>query len=80
MPVRDFSAPVQSCYVRPSFNRASLEKPASERSRISNRRMLRMQIQTDLYLRLDPDPQHRLAHCSTVYELEDRTKPSISSF
>ena len=66
--------------IRPSFTRASLEKPSDQSGSVSAPRGMRFQIETSLYIHLDPDPQHRLAHCSTVYELEDRTKPSISSF
>jgi hypothetical protein len=39
-----------------------------------------MQIQTDLYVGLDCNPRHKLIPCSTVYELENRSEPSISSF
>jgi hypothetical protein len=39
-----------------------------------------MQDLTHLYDDLNTDPKHMLPHCSTVYELEDRSKPSISSF
>jgi hypothetical protein len=43
---------------------------------------MRIQAQTDLYATLDnyPDPQRPQLHCSAVYELEDRSKPSVSSF
>lgn len=41
---------------------------------------MRLQVQTDLYIDLDCNPQHKLIPCSAVYELEDRSKPSISSF
>ena len=77
MPARDYSIPQSS---RPFFTRASIEPPSEQPRCISSRRRMRMQIQTDLYLHLDCNPQHQLTPCSTVYELEDRSKPSISSF
>jgi hypothetical protein len=75
MPARDYSVPP-----RPSFIPLSLAQPSETASRISARRRLRIQAETDLYARLDSPPYHRLVPCWTVYEVEDRTKPSISSF
>jgi hypothetical protein len=80
MPARDYSVPIKCSYIRPSFTRASLERPSGEANRMPVRRTARPQFRTNLYLHLDINPQHRLVHCSTVYEVEDRTKPSISSF
>ena len=77
MPARDYSIPQGP---RPSFTRASLEPPTAQPRSISARRGLRMQIQTDLYVGLDCNPRHKLIPCSTVYELENRSEPSISSF
>ena len=77
MPARDYSVPQPP---RPSFTRSSLEPPTEQSSRISARRVIRMQVQTDLYLGLDSHPTHKLIPCSTVYEVKDRSKPSISSF
>ena len=64
--------------LRPSFVRASLEIPAEQLSYVVSRRGTR--TQTDLYLRLDSNPTHKLIPCNRVYELKDRSRPSISSF
>jgi hypothetical protein len=77
MPARDYSIPQGP---RPSFTRSSLEPPSDRRHSISSHRRMRLQTQTDLYIRLDCNPKHKLIPCSTVYELEDRSQPSISSF
>ncbi len=76
MPARDYSTPQPP---RPSFTRSSLEPP-TEQPRISSRRRMRMQAETDLYIHLDFNPKHKLIPCSVEYELEDRSEPSISSF
>ncbi len=74
MPARDYSTPQRT----PAAHNLS-DPPAS---RMSSRRRMRIQAQTDLYATLDnyPDPQRPQLHCSAVYELEDRSKPSVSSF
>lgn len=56
--------------------------PALTNGSISSRRRIRMQAMTDLYAALDSfsDPKRPHFHCTAVYELEDRSKPSISSF
>ncbi len=76
MPVRDYSIPQGP---KPSFMR-SKEPSSGQPSRISSRRCMRIQAQTDLYVDLDCNPMHKLIPCSTVYEREDRSEPSISSF
>lgn len=75
MPARDYSVPP-----RPSFIPLSLAQPSETASRISARRRLRIQAETDLYAHLDCHPKYRLVPCYTVYEVEDRSKPSVSSF
>jgi hypothetical protein len=75
MSARDYSIPQGP---RPSFTRSSLEPPTDHS--ISSRRRMRLQVQTDLYVSLDCNPRHKLIPCSSVYELEDRSEPSISSF
>ena len=77
MPARDYSIPQGP---RPSFTRPGSKQTSVLSSCISSSRRMRMQAQTDLYIDLDCNPQHKLIPCSTVYELEDRSKPSISSF
>ena len=74
MPARDYSTPQ-----RPHAAHNLIDPSAS---RISSRRRMRIQAQTDLYAALESDsnPKHPLLHCTAVYELEDRSKPSISSF
>lgn len=72
MPARDYSVPQPSLFL--------VSQKPERPSRISIRRRIQIQEQTDLYVHLDPDPDHKLPHCSTVYELKDRSKPSISSF
>ena len=74
MPARDYSTPQRS-HAAPN----PIDPPAN---RISSRRKMRMQAMTDLYATLDnyPDPKRPHLHCTAVYELEDRSKPSVSSF
>ena len=73
MPARDYSTPQRSTAAR-----HFIDTPAS----IFPRRKIRMQAMTDLYVALDshPNPENVHLHCTAVYELEDRSKPSISSF
>jgi hypothetical protein len=77
MPARDYSIPQGP---RPSFARSDLKQTSVLSSCMSGRRKMRLQVQTDLYIDLDCNPQHKLIPCSAVYELEDRSKPSVSSF
>jgi hypothetical protein len=72
MPARDYSVPQPSLFL--------LRQKPEQPSRISIRRRIQIQQQTDLYAHLDTDPDHKLLQCSDVYELEDRSKPSVSSF
>ena len=76
MPARDYSTPQHL----PPF---PLDKyVAGPSDHMSSRRRIRMQAMTDLYAALDsdPNPEHIHTHCSVVYELNDRSKPSVSSF
>ncbi len=77
MPARDYSIPQGP---RPSFTRSDPKHPSVLSRGMSGQRKMRLQVQTDLYSDLDCNPQHKLIPCSAVYELEDRLKPSISSF
>jgi hypothetical protein len=72
MAARDYSFPQ-----RPVPAHTDPQGPATTNC-ISMRRRIRIQAETDLYFHLDPE--HKRPPCSAVYELEDRTKPSISSF
>ncbi len=67
-------------YAYPPIRPSSKSPKPSGPDRLSRCRRLRMQDLTDLYDDLNIDPKQKLPHCSTVYELEDRSKPSVSSF
>ena len=71
MAARDYSFPQ-----RPVLAQTDPQGPST--NCISMRRRIRIQAETDLYFHLDPE--RKRPPCSAVYELEDRTKPSISSF